>query len=135
MPMIALHSVVLPMPFRPTIAIDSRPIEKRDVLERLRAAVERVQPLDLEQRSSRSRRRDSGLLTHVVAAAPEVEVVDGLVGADLVGRALDDHAAVVHHRHPLGDTERDVHVVLDEDQRDVPVEPEQKLGQELPLAA
>ena len=26
MPMIALHSVVLPMPLRPTIAIDSRPI-------------------------------------------------------------------------------------------------------------
>ncbi len=26
--MIALQSVVLPIPFRPTIAIDSRPIEK-----------------------------------------------------------------------------------------------------------
>ena len=58
-----------------------------------------------------------------------------LVGADLVGRALDDHPAVVHHRHPLGDAERDVHVVLDEDQRDAPVEPEQQVGQELPLAA
>jgi hypothetical protein len=31
-------------------------------------------------------------------------------------RAFDDHAAVVHHRHPLGDAQRDVHVVLDQDQ-------------------
>ena len=59
----------------------------------------------------------------------------GLVRADLGRRAFDDHAAVVHHRHLLGDGERDVHVVLDEDQRDVPVEAEQELGQQLTLAA
>ncbi len=55
--------------------------------------------------------------------------MDGLVGADLVGRALHDHAAVVHHRHPLGDAQRHVHVVLDQDQRDRRIERQQELGE------
>ena len=67
--------------------------------------------------------------------APEVEVVHELVRADLVRRALDDHAAVVHHRHLLGDAEGDVHVVLDQEEGDAPVELEQELGQERPLPA
>ena len=32
----------------------------------------------------------------------------------------------MHHRHPLGDAKCDVHVVLDEDQRDVPIETERR---------
>ncbi len=44
--------------------------------------------------------------------------MDELVRADLGRRAFDDHPAVVHHRHVLGDRQRDVHVVLDQDQRD-----------------
>ncbi len=58
-----------------------------------------------------------------------------LVGADLVRRAFDDHAAVVHHRHATGDAERDVHVVLDQDQRDRWIESEQELGERDTLAA
>ena len=41
-PMIALQSVVLPMPLRPTTATGSRAHLERDVLERLGAPVERV---------------------------------------------------------------------------------------------
>ncbi len=59
----------------------------------------------------------------------------GLIRADLVRSAFDDHAAVVHHRHALRDAERDVHVVLDEDQRDRGVEPQQELGEKDALAA
>ena len=58
--------------------------------------------------------------------AAEVEVVYELVRANLVGRALDDDVAVVHHRDPLGHAERDVHVVLDQDERDVAFEAEKK---------
>jgi len=61
--------------------------------------------------------------------------VHRLVGADLVGRAFDDDAAVVHHRHSLGDPERDVHVVLDQDQRDRRVELQKQIGQCDALAA
>ena len=61
--------------------------------------------------------------------------MDELVRPDLVGRPLDDHAAVVHHRHLLGDAERDVHVVLDHDQRQLLAEGEQQIGEELALAA
>ena len=58
-----------------------------------------------------------------------------LVAANLGGRPLDDLAAVVHHRHVPGDGERDVHVVLDQDQRHVGGQPEQQLRQPLALAA
>ena len=58
-----------------------------------------------------------------------------LVGADLLRRPLDDHASVVHHRHPLGDAKRDVHVVLDQDQRDLAVEREQQVRQQRSLAS
>ncbi len=50
------------------------------------------------------------------------------------GRPLDDHAAVVHHRHPLGDVESDVHVVLDQDESDRAVETEQALPEQMTLS-
>ena len=57
-----------------------------------------------------------------------------LVAADLGRSALDDLAAVVHHRHETGHRERDVHVVLDQDQRHVGRQPEQELRQPLSLS-
>ena len=60
--------------------------------------------------------------------------MDELVGADLVGRPFDDHAAVVHHRHLFGHAQRDVHVVLDHDQGQLVAEGQQEVGDELPLA-
>src|SRR3954449_1146725 len=68
-------------------------------------------------------------------AAPEVELVDEVVGADLVGGSFHDLAPVVHHRDALGHPQGDVHVVLDEDQRDALVELEQQVGQRDALAA
>ena len=49
-PMIAAQSVVLPMPLRPMIATDSLAELEADVVEHVSAAVERVQPLDREER-------------------------------------------------------------------------------------
>ena len=61
--------------------------------------------------------------------------MDELVAPDLLGSPLDDYAAVVHHRDPIGDTEGHIHVVLDQQQRDRPVEAEQEIGEKPSLAA
>jgi hypothetical protein len=61
--------------------------------------------------------------------------VHELVGPDLGRRALDDDAAVVHHRHALRDPQRHIHVVLDEDQRHVAFKGQQQLREREPLAA
>src|SRR5215204_94323 len=49
-----------------------------------------------------------------VVVGAEVGVDDVGVGADGVGRALGDDAALGHHDHPVADVVDDVHVVLDE---------------------
>ena len=48
-PMIAAQSVVLPMPFRPTIATACSPSSNETSVEHVRAAVVGVQPFDREQ--------------------------------------------------------------------------------------
>ena len=48
--MIALHSVVLPMPLRPMIETGSWPISKTTPCEHVRAAVVDVEVLDRQQR-------------------------------------------------------------------------------------
>ena len=53
MPMIALQSVVLPMPLRPTIASEPRSMREAQAVEDARLAVERVEARDLEQRRRR----------------------------------------------------------------------------------
>ena len=57
-----------------------------------------------------------------------------LVPANLGRRALHDLLAAAHHRHVVGDGERDVHVVLDQDQRHIGGKAEQQLRQPLALA-
>ena len=52
-----------------------------------------------------------------VVVGTEVGVDHGVVGADLVGRALGDDPALAHHDHPVGDVVHDVHVVLHEHHR------------------
>ena len=49
--MIALQSVVLPMPLRPMMATGSSPIVEGHALQHVRRAVEGVQARDLEQRA------------------------------------------------------------------------------------
>ena len=100
----------------------------------LRAHAEARRPVArARSRSSRGGPPPQQRLAHRVA--PEVEGVHGLVGADLGRRALHDHAAVVHHRDPLGHAQRDVHVVLDQDQGDRRIERKQHLGQVHALGA
>ena len=41
----------------------------------------------------------------------------------------------MHHRHPVRHGEGDVHVVLDEDQRDLGVEPLQEIGEKGSLSS
>ena len=73
-PMMALHSVVLPMPLRPTT--DSTPCFERqvDALQRMRVAVVDVEAPDLEGR--RAARRDASAM-----AASEVELLHLRVGS------------------------------------------------------
>ena len=51
--------------------------------------------------------------------ASEIDRLDLGVVLDLVRRAVLEDAAVVHHRHALGDPQRHVEVVLDDDIADV----------------
>src|SRR5690349_24119299 len=101
MPMIALQSVVLPMPLRPITAADP-PASSKETSSRARA---------VPYHASRFSTARSGSDIRLVAPT-EIQVVHGLVCADLVGRAFHDHAAVVHHRHPFRAPEPDAQVVL-----------------------
>ena len=65
MPMIELHSVVLPMPLRPMIATDSLPISNETSSSARALPVERVQVVTAKNGVSRR-------LAHVVAAPCEV---------------------------------------------------------------
>ena len=53
-----------------------------------------------------------------LAAAAEIGVDHGLVGADLVRLAVGDHLALGHHDHPVGVVHHHLHVVLDEQEGD-----------------
>ena len=68
-PMIALHSVVLPMPLRPTS--ESTPCRERqiDPLQRVAAAVEDVEASDFQHRRAAGRRRRSAM------AASEIQLL------------------------------------------------------------
>ena len=50
-----------------------------------------------------------------VAAVPEIQFLNLGIVLDLFGRALLEDAPVVHHGDPLGDAQRDIHVVFDQD--------------------
>src|SRR5690242_4491222 len=52
---------------------------------------------------------------------PEVGLDHALVLLDLLRRTLGDLLAVVEHGHAVGDAHHDLHVVLDQQDRDVPL--------------
>src|SRR4029077_8961433 len=90
-PTIALHSVVLPMPLRPTS--DSTPrasVRSTPCSAWLRPEVE-LSPLI----SKRLAGRRSAM------AAPEIEFLHLRIGFDFGRRAFLEDAAVVHHCHAL----------------------------------
>ena len=66
-------------------------------------------------------------------AASEVEFLDLRIVLDLVREPFFEDAAVVHHRHPLGDAQGDVHIVLDDHVADVIRQPGQDFDQLAPL--
>src|SRR3954453_2066058 len=119
-PRIARPSVDLPMPLRPMTATGSPPTAND--------APWTMCALPYQALRSSTASSGSDML------APEVERLDELGGLDLLGRPLDHDGAVVHHRHGVRDPQRDVHVVLDQHDRDVALQAEQQLGQELALA-
>ena len=98
-PLIARSRVVLPMPLRPRSATTWRASTlQRRALEDARGRVAGVEVADVEHRSGPT----------------EVDGLDALVAAHLVGRAERDRQPVVEAEHPVGEPEGEGHVVLDE---------------------
>src|SRR5262245_14258213 len=54
-------------------------------------------------------------------AAAEVGLLNLSIRRDLRGAAVGDELAEVEHADPLGEIEHDVHVVLDEENRELPL--------------
>src|SRR5690349_16981156 len=55
-----------------------------------------------------------------MALLAEIDLMNALVRADLVGRALDEHLALYEDGDALREAEHEVHVVLDDENRDLP---------------
>ena len=116
-----------------------------DVLQHVRAAVVDVEVLDGQQRRAAVRGlRARGLLARghpltsmpsSVTRPPRYSSWTRSLARISSGVPSDDLAPVVHHRDALGHAQSDVHVVLDEDQRDACIELEQQVGQRHALAA
>src|SRR5439155_12741263 len=107
-PMIVLSSVVLPMPLRPSRATASPARTSSETPKRIGVA-----PYPAWTSWTRN--------TSVLRAA-EIGVDHSRIVADLLRRALGDLLAEVQHSHPVGDPHDDRHVVLDEQQREPPLE-------------
>src|SRR5581483_5598307 len=54
---------------------------------------------------------------------PEIDLLHPCVGADLVRRALNEDASLVHAGHVIDQSQREVDVVLDQDQRELARQP------------
>src|SRR5437588_1963049 len=98
--------VVRPAPLRPISATTSSLSTVIDTSRRTCAGPRNV----LMSLSSSSTARP---LLHERCA--EQDAGDILVGADLVGRAIGEERAFMHHDDAVGIAEHDVHVVLDDD--------------------
>src|SRR5882672_9351143 len=55
-----------------------------------------------------------------MALLAEIDLVYAFVLADLIGRALDEHFALHQHGDALRKSEHEIHVVLDDEDRDLP---------------
>src|SRR3712207_5388573 len=119
-PRMAWQSVDLPMPLRPITATGSSPTAKD--------APCTMCALPYQASRFSTARSGSDMLR------PQVQRLHELGGADLVRGALHHDGAVVHHRHEVGHAQRDVHVVLDQHDGDVALQPEEELRQQLALA-
>ena len=105
-PEIERSVVDLPAPLEPIRVTTSPSLDvERDPLQRLDRAVMGVDLLDLQQCHQ--------------CLLPEVRLDHARVGPDLGRWPLRDLLAVVEHRDPLGDAHHDLHVVLDQQDREL----------------
>src|SRR5215813_3041803 len=106
-PMTVSRSVVLPTPFRPSTArLPCSAISSET------SSSTTAEPYPARTSSSTS----SG---SAMAPAPEIDFAHARVGGNLGGRAFEQDAPADHHDNPAGETKHDVHIVLDEQYRDL----------------
>src|SRR5499426_767250 len=104
-PMTVARSVVFPTPFRPSTASELRSRSTNATSSRTT-----VSPYPA---------RTPARLSASAMPLPEVDLVHAPVGADLGRRSLAQYLALHQYRDPLREAEHDVHVVLDDEDRDV----------------
>src|SRR5215831_6792766 len=113
-PMIVASSVVFPTPLRPRTASDPRSGSENAISSRTTVS---PYPARTSFRTSAS----------AMALLAEIHLVDALVLADLLGRALDQHLALDEHGDALRKAEHQIHVVLYDEDRDVARQPVEHL--------
>src|SRR5260370_25023118 len=116
-PVMALHSVDLPMPLRPTTASTPRSRENDTPCRTCarpkwtsRFSTWRIGP------TPEAEALPPNTLGAMAAPMPAAAHIDGLdfgIVLDFVGRAVLEHPAIVQDRHPLDDTQGDVEVLPD----------------------
>src|SRR3984893_17868935 len=104
--MIVLSSVVLPVPLRPRTASDSPSLRLRSILEMTRASPEPPETC-----------RNARILC--IEALAEIDLPHPWVGGYLLHAAFGQQRAVHENRDATGEAEHQVHVMLDEQQRDL----------------
>src|SRR5215813_894209 len=113
-PMIVASSVVFPTPLRPSTASEPRSGSENAISSSTTVS---PYPARTSFRTSAS----------AMAMLAEIHLVDALVLADLLGRALDQHLALDEHGDALREAEHQVHIVLDDEDRDVARQPVEHL--------
>src|SRR5438094_3555346 len=104
-PMIVARSVVLPTPLRPSTASEPRSGTASATSSRMT-----VSPYPALRPA---RRNASGM------RFTQVNIAHAPIASDLVGRAFDQHLPLHQHGDPAREAEHEVHVVLDDQDRDV----------------
>src|SRR5215831_13510403 len=113
-PMMVASSVVFPTPLRPRTESDPRSGSENAISSSTTVS---PYPARTPFRTSAS----------AMALLAEVDLVHALVLADLLGRALDQHLALNEHGDAPREAEHQVHVVLDDEDRDVARQPVEHL--------
>src|SRR5689334_10524219 len=106
MPTIELISVVLPVPLRPSSASTWPSASASDISGSTTASPYPARRPWMERRSG-------------IGRLAEIDRPHLRIARDLVGRALGEQAAIDQHRDAVGEGEYEVHVVLDQEHRDV----------------
>src|ERR1700722_8465656 len=105
-PTIELTKVVLPVPLRPNSASTWLSGRRSDMPCKTTAS-------PYPERSPSMHRRSG------IGGLAEIDRFHPCVARHFVRRTLDQHRAIDQHRNPVGETEHQIHVVLDQQHRDV----------------